>query len=131
MSFLRSIIAAVLLLGWLPAVNGCILASAFPSVIGDPCSQPCGGESSGLAGTNSCADCSTLEKGLSLSSLTPIAVPIPDRRVDGWLTDLLIALAAKATSAGSVIEHSFIPPEPPLWQLISRTALPVRGPSLT
>ena len=126
MSAFRHLIAALVLVAWLPAVNACAVANAFPATVADNC---CETESSAPAPSDSCADCNTLETGLPLSALVPLLAPIPDRHANAWLTDLLAALTAEAANKAPLFEHSAIPPEPPLWQFVARTAAPARGPS--
>lgn len=125
MTALRRTIAALLLVAWLPAVNVCALVDAFPSGGADPC---CETESSAPVPTDTCGDCTTLENGFRLSA-TGSLVPTLDRRPDAWLTSLLATLAGEAAKKPLLFEHSAIPPEPPLWQFIARTAAPARGPS--
>lgn len=127
MRFLRPIVAALLFLAWLPAVNACALETVFPQAVAYFC---CEMESSVPTPSDSCARCSALENGLSLSSLAALAIPTQDLRPDAWLTDLLAALTAKTAHKPLLFEHSSSPPQPSLWQFVSRTALPARGPSL-
>ena len=127
MRVLRPIIAALLFLAWLPAVNACTLETVFPQAVAYPC---CEMESSAPTPSDSCARCSALENGLALSALAAPAVPAHDLHADTWLTDLLAALAERTANKPLLFEHSSTPPQPSLWQFVSRTALPARGPSL-
>lgn len=126
MTALRRTVAAFLLVAWLPAVNVCALTYIFPAAELDPCCQT---ELSAPPPTEKCGDCVTLENGLPLSSLTPLVAQAPDIHVDAWLTDLLATLVTAAAKKPLLFEHTAIPPEPPLWQLVACTALPVRAPS--
>ena len=126
MSALRRSFAALLFLVWLPAVNVCALADAFPPGAPDPC---CETESSSPVPTDSCSDCTTLENGFRLSAPLPF-VPTLNQEPDAWLTNLLAATAAAAANKPLPFQDSAGPPEPPLWHFVARTAAPARGPSV-
>lgn len=123
MNVLRRSIAAFLLIAWLPAVSACPLTCTFPQGAADCCEM----DSTAPGSSDTCADCGTFENGVPL--WVHVAMPAPDRKTDAWLTTLLSALAEDAANKPLLFGHSAIPPEPPLWQFISRTAQPARGPS--
>lgn len=127
MSVLREIIAAFLVLAWLSAVNACPLANAFPHILLNGC---CETDSPAPAHFDACASCSALESGRVLSELTPVAIPALSPVADAWLTELLAAQARGPAGPSLFVEPDAIPPQPSLWQFVSRTALPARGPSL-
>lgn len=126
MRALRPIIAALLFLVWLPAANVCALVEAFPAGGADPC---CETESSAPVPADTCGDCTTLENGFRLSAPAP-SVPTLNRGPDAWLTSLFALIASDAVNNSLPVEDSAGHLEPPLWQFVSRTALPARGPSL-
>ena len=126
MSAFRRTIAAILFVAWLPAANVCALVEAFPTGGADPC---CETESSAPVPTDTCSDCTTLENGFRLSTPAPL-VPTLNQEPNAWLSSLLATLALDAANKPLPFEDSAGPPEPPLWQLVARTAAPARGPSL-
>lgn len=127
MARLWPIIAAILLLGWTPAVNACALAAAFPAEFSDPC---CDEGAPATPDANSCQHCAVLETGFALSSLQTLTLAVPAQRVDEWLTECLALLAKLSAAETTPLEECSPPPEHvPLWHFVARTALPVRGPS--
>lgn len=72
----------------------------------------------------------TLESGVNLEALRALSVAMPVFVVDEAFSKLLDELNRQAV-AGPVGEVEASPPRLlPVWQLVARTALPVRGPSL-
>jgi len=121
------IIAALLLLGWTPAVQGCALAAAFPAQFSDPC---CDEDAPATPDVSQCQHCVVLETGVALSSLQPLTLAVPVQRVDEWMTECLTRLAKLSAAEVTPIDEWSPPPERvPLWHFVARTALPVRGPS--
>ncbi|MEQ1863003.1 MAG: hypothetical protein ABMA13_24030 [Chthoniobacteraceae bacterium] len=125
----RAILVAFLSLLFVFSTNRCAIAAAFPGEVEECCENervpgdserglPCGG--------NECAPCATLESGVNLAALTPLAVPVPQAYE---IAELMRRLAAAV-----VEEVSAAPPDPaaipvPPWRE-GLKALPVRGPSL-
>lgn len=130
MSFIRPIIAGILLVVWMPSVNACALATAFPESFSDCCDDSPAPEVPIGSDVGCCSDCTTLESGLSISVAQPLNVVPLSQREDVWLTKLLVLLSARTEMLLLPLEFCSRPPEPALWQFIVCTALPVRGPSI-
>lgn len=102
------------------------IGRGFPAEFSDPC---CEADAPAAPDLSSCQHCVVLETGFALSSLQPLMLAVPARRVDEWLTECL-ALLAKLGAETTPMEECSPPPEQvPLWHFVARTALPVRGPS--
>jgi hypothetical protein len=75
------------------------------------------------------SECVTLESGINVSVLTPLAAPIRNWMEDAILSQILVDLFSS-----SVREVPFEPPNPDIppstWCDVVKKALPVRGPSL-
>ena len=129
----RAIFAAFLALVFVFSTNLCAIAAAFPDEVEVCCEDervpgdserglPCGGKD--------CAPCATLESGVNLAALNPLAVPAPV-----WTKACEFADLMRRMAAGFVEEGSAAPPDPaaisvPSWCDVMMKALPVRGPSL-
>ncbi len=124
---LRNSLLVLLFVAWFPAANACTLAAVFPQTFTVCCE---GDEGPGMPCESSCAGCVALENGFSLALLHPFLAPIPVRFEDAGLMRLFASLAAARVEQQAPAESTLSPPEPPLWQFVARTALPVRGPSL-
>ena len=129
----RAIFAVVLALLWVPVTNSCAIAAAFPEWFAPACecgqkhhedALPCGGDA------GDCAPCATLESGVNLAALAPVAVPQPAWVESNGLAELLRKLAQLETD--SLAETPPLPPAipPPPWREDLKMAQPVRGPSL-
>lgn len=128
-----AIFAALLALMFVFSTNRCAIAAAFPDEVDVCCEDervpgdserglPCGGKD--------CAPCATLESGVNLAALTPLAVPAPVWTEACEFAELMQRLAATVVEEGSAA-----PPDPaaipmPSWCDVMMRALPVRGPSL-
>jgi hypothetical protein len=114
---------------WLTGANGCVIAAAFPGDVAAPCECGEAHEEERGCGTD-CAPCVTLESGVNLGSLTPVAVPPPTWTELKRL--LLVELAKAQEKAGeSAIDVATSPPPVvrSVWRVFVGKALPVRGPS--
>jgi hypothetical protein len=129
MSLIRPIVIALLLAAWWPAMNRCVLAAAAPQIFSDCCSDSPTDVAGGCA-ENSCQKCVNLENGLALSLLHAVKLQAPIVRADAWLTKLQRLLSERADTDVQLTAYCYTPPEQPLWHLVVRTALPVRGPSI-
>ena len=133
MRSLRAILAVFIALLIVFSTNRCVVAASVEGEVEHCCeAQTPGTESErGLpANGMDCAPCLTLESGVNLAALVPLAVPAPvwaeDREIAEFL-QLLTAMEADVAPAA--------PPDPatmpaPLWNVVMKKALPVRGPSL-
>ena len=133
MQFLRAIFVVFFALLFEFSTNRCAIAAAFPGEVGECCENerapddserglPCSGRE--------CAPCATLESGVNLTALTPLAAPA---RV--WTDDEDFAELMRRLAVAVVEEISAAPPDPaaippPPWCDVMTKALPVRGPSL-
>ena len=124
MPFVRTLIAALLFLAWMPATNSCLLAAAFPESIPDCCGNEGGGDSS------TCAQCVTLENGFQRSLLQPLTLDTPTVVEDAWLSEIMRAMQREVSDEPLRAVREAPPPSLRLWTFVVRTALPVRGPSL-
>jgi hypothetical protein len=131
MSFIRPIIAGILLVVWMPSVNACALATAFPQSFNDCCDDSTAPDAPIGSDSGCCSDCATLEGGLSISAIQPLNVSPLSQREDVWLTKIMLLLSARAEMRLLPLEFCSSPPQRPLWQFIVETALPVRGPSIS
>jgi hypothetical protein len=129
MSLIRPIVIALLLAAWWPAMNTCVLAAAVPQIFSDCCSDSPTDVAGGCA-ENSCQKCVNLENGLAISLLHAVKLQAPAVRADAWLTKLQRLLSKRADTDVQLTAYCYTPPEQPLWHLVVRTALPVRGPSI-
>jgi hypothetical protein len=129
MSLIRPIVIALLLAAWWPAMNRCVLAAAVPQIFSDCCSDSPTDVAGGCA-ENSCQKCVNLENGLALSLLHAVKLQAPIVRDDAWLTKLQRLISERADTDVQLTAYGYTPPEQPLWHLVVRTALPVRGPSI-
>lgn len=133
MQSLRAIFVAFLALLFVFATNRCAIAAAFPGEVEECCpsEKPSGESERGLpCGGKDCAPCATLESGVNLAALTPLAVPAPV-----WTEACEFAELMRRLAAAVVEEGSAAPPDPaaipsPPWRDGMMKALPVRGPSL-
>lgn len=119
----RTFIAALLFLAWLPATNSCLLAAAYPEKISDCC-----GEESGASGTT-CDKCATLENGCQRSQLQPLTVETPVFVEIFSLSEILSEMARAVSDEPPPAEVGDSPLLR-LWTFVVSTALPVRAPSL-
>jgi len=128
MSLLRSSILALLLIGWLPTTNSCIIAAAFPTAFADCCTS---GDASG-SDDGCCTSCAQFESGVLASTPQPVVVPsIPLRHDDAWLERLLSRLSAESEREWTRTDFSYSPPELlTTWQFSLRAAPAPRAPSL-
>lgn len=126
----RALIAALLLAGWLPALNWCALAAAFPGTLVDCCAQVAAPDQSPGGAEDDCETCATLENGFSPASLQPATLAAPTLLEEAWLTESLRALATPVDVMPPVFGAHSPPPAAGLWHFLARTAAPVRGPSL-
>lgn len=124
MPSLRTLIAALLFLAWMPATNSCLLAAVFPEKVANCCAHE-GGEDS-----DACHPCVTLENGFQLSLLQPLTLDVPAFVESAWLSEILRAMAREVSDEPHPAMTAESPPAARLWMLVVRTALPVRGPSL-
>jgi hypothetical protein len=129
MSLIRPIVIALLLAAWWPAMNRCVLAAAVPQIFSDCCSDSPTDVAGGCA-EKSCQKCVNLENGLALSLLHAVKLQAPIVRDDAWLTKLQRLISERADTDVQLTAYGYTPPEQPLWHLVVRTALPVRGPSI-
>jgi hypothetical protein len=127
MPFLRTFFLALLLVAWIPATNACALAAAFPEAF-QSCPEAEGAMQESSAPCDSaCQECVSFEGGFPPSLAQVSAMPAPQFE-DLWLTRLLALLALRPVDE-SVPPAESPPREIPLWHLVARTALPVRGPA--
>ena len=130
---LRIITALFLALLWVPSVGHCLLAANFPQVFGTCCE--CDGDatddSKGQPDDRTCNQCVTLENGVNLSALAPVAVPVSAF----WEEDALARWLRRSFELAAM-EVAEVPEPVPVWsppptRTVTLTkALPVRGPSL-
>ena len=133
MRHVRIITALFLALLWVPSVGHCLLAANFPKVFGAccECDRDATDDSKGQPDDRTCNQCITLENGVNLGALVPVAVPSPIFSEDDALAQWLrrsIELAA--------MEVAEVPEPVPVWSppptrtvTLTKTQ-PVRGPSL-
>ena len=124
MPFVRTLIAALLFLAWMPATNSCLLASLFPEKVADCCANEGGDESA------TCDQCVTLENGFQRSLLQPLTLDTPTVVEDAWLSEIMRAMQREVSDEPLRAVREAPPPSLRLWTFVVRTALPVRGPSL-
>jgi hypothetical protein len=129
MSFLRASVLALLLIGWIPVVNACALASAFPQIFSDCCSEPASPNKASDCNEGSCIRCASIETGL-FATAAPLLPSAPIERQDQWLSRLLARLAANDNDSSRVIDQDTGPPSLPIWQIVARSGLPARAPSI-
>jgi hypothetical protein len=127
MSLVRPVVIVLLLLAWGPAVNRCVLAAAAPQIFSDCCDDSAGGCD---CSQNSCQQCVNVETGLATSLLHAVKVE-PLVKEDVWQTRILRLLSERSDANAQIVDYCYTPPERPLWHFIVRTALPVRGPSIS
>lgn len=130
MTIVRTIIAALLVLAWLPATNSCLIAATFSDKVEDCCNPDEGQGDDGSGGTNSCDRCITMENGFPLTLLDLSALPAPLLFEIESLGDLLRALAAEVSLEIPPAYREAPPPVRALLHFVLRTAQPVRGPSV-
>jgi hypothetical protein len=129
----RFILAALTVLAWIISSNSCLLAATFAPKLDVCCHEESGLPDSGGSepcGASECDKCVTLESGINVSVLIPLAAPAPN-----WMEDSILSQELVAVLFLCVRE---LPLEPPIPRLVPRTwcevvkkALPVRGPSLS
>ena len=129
----RIITALFLALLWVPSVGHCLLAANFPQVFGTCCE--CDGDatddSKGQPDDRTCNQCVTLENGVNLSALAPVAVP-----VSAFWEDDALARWLRRSFELAAMEVAEVPEPVPVWsppptRTVTLTkAQPVRGPSL-
>ena len=111
----------------------CLLAATFPKILGSCCecdrhATDCGKDQSD---DRTCDQCVTLENGVTLGALAPVAVPSPlvweEDAVAKWLRRSL-ELTAMEVAEGPESVPVWSPP--PTRTVTLTKALPVRGPSL-
>ena len=129
MSFLRASVLALLLIGWIPVANTCALASAFPQIFSDCCNDPASPNKASDCDEGSCISCASIETALfvTAAALVPLA---SSERQDQWLSRLLARLSAKHNDYSRVIDQDIGPPSLPIWQIVARSGLPARAPSI-
>ena len=129
----RIITALFLALLWVPSVGHCLLAANFPEVFGACCE--CDGDANdsgkGQSDDGTCNQCVTLENGVNLSALVPVAVPPSlfweDDALARWLRRSLELAAMEVAEVPEPVPVW----SPPLTRTVTLTkAQPVRGPSL-
>jgi hypothetical protein len=128
----RFILAVLTALAWIVSSNSCLLAASLGPEADACCehergvpdsegSQPCGGAE--------CGKCATLDSGINVSVLVPLAAPAPQ-----WMEDVVLSQLLRELLQLSVREVPFEPPNPDIprstWCDVVKKALPVRGPSL-
>ena len=100
----RAIFVVVLALLWVPITNSCSIAASFPGMFPAACEcersgedeeQPCGGKD--------CSPCATLESGVNLAALAPVAVPQAVWAESDSLAELLRKLAQLEADRKSVV----------------------------
>ena len=133
MRHVRIITALILALLWVPSVGHCLLAANFPQVFGTCCE--CDGDatddSKGQPDDRTCNQCVTLENGVNLSALAPVAVP-----VSAFWEDDALARWLRRSFELAAMEVAEVPESVPVWsppptRTVTLTkAQPVRGPSL-
>ncbi len=115
------------------ATNRCVIAAAFPGQVEKCCEDeraPSESERGSPCDGMGCAQCATLESGVNLAALVPLALPAPLWTEEHEFAALMRRLVA------TVVEEVCAPvrdpaamPSPP-WLDVMTKALPVRGPSL-
>lgn len=129
MPFLRALIAAVLFMAWMPATNACALAGFLPGQVEDCCEHDQNTDSSGCDGVKSCATCVALENGVQRDLLQPFSLPSPTFAELELLSQFFESVAADVVDELPPVRSDHPPLQAPLWHFVSRTAVPVRGPS--
>jgi hypothetical protein len=129
MSFLRASVLALLLIGWIPVVNTCALASAFPQIFSDCCNEPALPNRASDCDDGSCISCASIETGLFVTA-APLVPLAPVERQDQWFSRLLARLSANDNDSSRVIDQDTGPPSLPIWQIVARSGLPARAPSI-
>ena len=129
----RIITALILALLWVPSVGHCLLAANFPQVFGPccECDRDATDGSKGQPDDRTCYQCVTLENGVNLSSLAPVAVPVSafweDDALARWLRR---SIELVAMEVAEVPESVLVWSPPPTRTVTLTKAQPVRGPSL-
>ena len=129
----RIITALILALLWVPSMEHCLLAANFPQVFGTCCE--CDGDatddSKGQPDDRTCNQCITLENGVNLGALVPVAVPSPIFSEDDTLAQWLRrSIELAAMEVAEVPESVPVWSPPPTRTVTLTKAQPVRGPSL-
>ncbi len=133
MRHVRIVTALILALLWVPSVGHCLLAATFPKVFG-PCCECDRDTTDGKKAPSyneTCNQCVTLENGVNLSALAPVAVPVSAF----WEDDALARWLGRSIELATV-EVAEVPESVPVWsppptRTVTLTkAQPVRGPSL-
>ena len=133
MRHVRIITALILVLLWVPSVGHCLLAANFPDVFGVCCE--CDGDGTGgskaPADEGTCNQCVTLETGVNLGVLVPLAVPSPifleEDELAQWLRRIIELAAMEVAEAPRAVP---VWSPPPIRTVTLTKAQPVRGPSL-
>ena len=133
MRHVRIITALFLALLWVESSSHCLLAANFPKVFGVccPCDRDATNGSKGQPDGGTCYQCVTLESGVNLSALAPVAVP-----VSAFWEDDALARWLRRSIELAAMEVAEVPESVPVWsppptRTVTLTkALPVRGPSL-
>ena len=130
---LRAILIVSLAFLFVVSTNRCAIAAAFPGEVEKCCEQeraPGGSDRESPCDGKGCASCATLESGVNLAALVPLALPAPVWTEDRLFAELMRRLAAVAVDEVDVFtpDPAAIPPPP--WCDVMVKALPVRGPSL-
>ena len=125
-SRLRSLLIALLVLGWLPATSHCLIEQVW-GVEEEGCCHEA--SDSGAPNDSECPACVSLETGLIHQVGLHIAALPPVLRVEDELASILAALARVESSAAEPIATGRDDVPAPLWSFVVSTALPVRGPS--
>ena len=133
MRHVRIITALFLALLWVPSVGHCLLAANFPQVFGSccECDRDATDGDRGQSDDGTCNQCVTLENGVNLSALAPVAVPVSafweDDALARWLRR---SIELAAMEVAEVPEPVPVWSPPPMRTVMLTKALPVRGPSL-
>ena len=133
MRHVRIITALFLALLWVPSVGHCLLAATFPEVFGAccECDRDATNGNKGQSDDGTCNQCVTLENGVNLSALAPVAVPVSAF----WEEDVMAQWLRRSLELATM-EVAEVPESVPVWsppptRTVTLTkAQPVRGPSL-
>lgn len=127
----RPIFTAIFVLLFVVSTNSCALATFLEK--GDACceneSMPRQPGDQLPCRDGACAPCATLQSGVNLAVLAPVAVPQAVWTEVDALVNLLRKSAEMATMSLAESPPVSPPLPPPVWRLDATTALPVRGPS--
>ncbi|MEO6753916.1 MAG: hypothetical protein ABIP85_19215 [Chthoniobacteraceae bacterium] len=135
MNRIRILTALILALLWVPSAGHCLLAATFPEVFGVTCCECDGHATDGSEAPvdeGTCNQCVTLETGVNLGALVPVAVPSPAFwEEDAFAQWLRRSLELAAMEVAEVPESVPVWSPPPTRTVTLTKALPVRGPSIS